>query len=142
MAISRPLLSVGLLRQMGFDRHLGKQCFLQQGKKQTALVQRGPLFYLPALTIGDVPDAKMTRMTTDARMSMVNRGTELGSTIRFHLIEWCCAANSALSGWVCTHGGTATRSCLPDFDRRKKESGVKVLNEAQEKVRQGVHGNE
>eukprot|EP00972_Heterocapsa_arctica_P003340 497553-Heterocapsa_arctica.AAC.1 len=70
MAISRPLLSVGLLRQMCFDLHLGKRCFLQKGKKQTALVQRGPLFYLPALTIGDMPDAKMTRMTTDARTSM------------------------------------------------------------------------
>eukprot|EP00972_Heterocapsa_arctica_P043001 6340477-Heterocapsa_arctica.AAC.1 len=72
-----------------------------------------------------MPDAKMTRMTTDAHTSMVNEVTELGSTIRFHLIEWCCAANRALSGWVCAHGGTAIRLCLPDFDMRKKESGVK-----------------
>eukprot|EP00972_Heterocapsa_arctica_P083333 12279600-Heterocapsa_arctica.AAC.1 len=106
MAISRPLLSVGLLRQMSFDLHLSKQCFLQKGKKQRALVQRRPLFYLPALTIGDVPDMKMT---TCARTSMVNRVAELEPTTRFHLIEWCCAANSALSGWVRTHGGTATR---------------------------------
>eukprot|EP00972_Heterocapsa_arctica_P000472 68909-Heterocapsa_arctica.AAC.1 len=69
---------------------------------------------------------------------MVNKVTELGSTIRFHLIEWCCAASRALSGWVCAHGGTATRLCLPDYDTRKKESGVKVLNEAREKVRQGI----
>eukprot|EP00972_Heterocapsa_arctica_P038018 5595062-Heterocapsa_arctica.AAC.1 len=118
---------------MGFDLHLGKHCFLRKGKKQTALVQRGPLFYLLALTIGDVPDVKMTRMTMDARTSMMHKVTELGSTTRFHLIEWCCSANSALSEWVCTHGGTATRLCLPDHDMRKKESGVKVLNEAREK---------
>eukprot|EP00972_Heterocapsa_arctica_P072243 10670064-Heterocapsa_arctica.AAC.1 len=65
---------------MGFDLHLGKQCFLQKGKKQTALVQHGPLFYLPALTVGDVPDTQMTRMMTDARTSMVNKVTEPGST--------------------------------------------------------------
>eukprot|EP00972_Heterocapsa_arctica_P026623 3919038-Heterocapsa_arctica.AAC.1 len=124
---------------MGFDLHLGKQCFLQKGKKQTALVQRAPLFYLPALTIGDVTDVKMTRMKMDARTSMVNKVME-PTRPGFYLIEWCCAANSALSGWVwvCAHGGTATLLCLPNFDMRKKESGVKLLNEAREKVRQGI----
>eukprot|EP00972_Heterocapsa_arctica_P054386 8014450-Heterocapsa_arctica.AAC.1 len=62
-------------------------------------------------------------MTTCARTSMVNRVTELQPMTKFHLIEWCCATNSALSGWARTHGGTATRLCLPDYDMRKKESG-------------------
>eukprot|EP00972_Heterocapsa_arctica_P096297 14207258-Heterocapsa_arctica.AAC.1 len=70
---------------MGFDLDLGTQCFLQTGKKQTALVQRGPLFYLPPLTIGDVPDAKMTQMTTDVpsyRMVLCGEQCVVGVGVR------------------------------------------------------------
>ena len=47
MAASRPLLSVGLLRQRGYDVHLSGMGYLARGDRRGPLVESEALSYLP-----------------------------------------------------------------------------------------------
>ena len=107
MAISKPLLSVGLLRQRGYDIHLSSTSYLAHGDRRVPLVESEALFYLPVL---DVQRPGMFVDSAHWASQVVAPVSAAGA--RWHLMEWCCEEDSRLSDWCCRHELYGCRSTI------------------------------
>ena len=136
MAVSRPLLSVGLSRQRGYDVHLSGMSYLARGDRRVPLVESEALCYLPVVCDRD---RSMTGVPVDSMRPASQLMAPVVAQIapRWHLMEWCCEEDSRLSAWFSRHAQAATRLRLPQYDLRTYSSARRVLAQIREQTRQG-----
>ena len=138
MAVSRPLLSVGLLRRRGYEVHMAGRSYLAKAGKRAPLVENDSLFYLPVVYGPGMGEQHVHNMVGIERSLPCVPVHALGMPA-WHLVEWCCERGSQLADWFTSHAQSAKRLHLPEHDMRTRVCARQVVRNVMQVTARGTN---